>query len=108
MAKKHLIDKLKKGMLNEAKLLKEPEEKLFGAECKIIKTIDWDSQEELTLLEEKSNIQKSKSENKIKELIKGISEIEVMITEKINELNRTEENLKKMRMKVIFYKELIA
>ena len=95
MAKEHLIDKLKKEILKEAKLLKETEEKLFGAEYKIIKTIDWDSQEELILLEEKLDIQKSKSENKIKELIKGISEIEVMITEKINELNRAEENLKK-------------
>ena len=47
------------------------------------------------LLGKKLDTQKSECENKLKELIKKISLMKGLITEKINELNIIEEGLKK-------------
>ena len=108
IVKEHLIKDLNKKMLNEARLLEETEEKLFGMTYRITKSADWGKQKELIILKRRLDTQRLESGNKINELIKKISKIEVMITEEINELNRIEKSLKKTRVRIVFYKKLIG
>ena len=60
------IKEVNKEMLNQAKLLEETEEKLFGMPYRIMKATHWDCQNELILLERKLDTQKLENENKIK------------------------------------------
>ena len=97
---------------------KEEEEKLFGMAYRIMKAVYWNYQEKLILLEEKLDTQKLESKNKIKEygprieLIRDESKIEreEINTEKMNKLikiTRIKEDMKKTRVRIISYKELI-
>ena len=108
IVKEHLIKDLNKKMLNEARLLEETEEKLFGMTYRITKSANWGKQKELIILKRRLDTQRLESGNKINELIKKISKIEVMITEEIYELNRIEKGLKKTRVRIVFYKKLIG
>ena len=97
---------------------KEEEEKLFGMAYRIMKAVYWNYKEKLILLEEKLDTQKLESKNKIKEygprieLIRDESKIEreEINTEKMNKLikiTRIKEDMKKTRVRIISYKELI-
>ena len=66
IVKEFCIEELNKEMLNEAKLLEETEEKLFGIAYRIMNAIHWGYQEELILLEEKLDTQKLECESRIK------------------------------------------
>ena len=82
-------------MSNEAKLLEETEAKLFGMTYRTMKVTHWSRQKELSLLEEKLETPKLKSENKIKEYEIGIESIKNELEIKLERIARLRVDMKK-------------